>query len=100
VRVPESSDGIFAAYLQKVKERFPKGMWQSTIYREIMDELWTYLDDNDSCCPYILQKCCETLLPFNPLLNPVELAKLMDLHGAVLNISGLHLLRAVKVEVG
>jgi hypothetical protein len=100
MNVPETTDGIFATYIQKVKERFPKGTWQSTIYREIVDELWSYLEDDDTCRPYILQKCRETLLPFNPFLNPVELAKLMDLNGAVLNLGGLHLLRAVKVEVG
>ncbi len=42
----------------------------------------------------------DTTAMFNPFLNPVELAKLMDLNGAVLNLGGLHLLRAVKVEVG
>ncbi len=62
--------------------------------------MWSCLEDDDTCRPYLLQKCRETLLPFNPFLNPVELAKLMYLIGAVLNIGGLHLLRAVKVEVG
>jgi hypothetical protein len=98
--VPEStSDGIFDSYIKEVKKCFPKGTWQSTIYREIVDEHWSYLEDSDNCRPYLLQKCHETLLPFNPFLNPVELAKLMDLNGAVLNLGGLHLLRAVKVEV-
>jgi hypothetical protein len=86
---------MFMAYIAKVKNRFPKGTWRSMIYREIIDELWLYLEHDDTCRPYILQKCRDTLLPFNPFLNPVELAKLMDLNGAVLNISsGLHQLRA------
>jgi hypothetical protein len=91
---------MFQGYIKKVKESFPKGTWQSTVYREIVDDMWTYLKDDGMCRPYILQKCRETLLPFNPFLNPIELAKMMDLHGAVLNISGLHLLRGVQVEVG
>jgi hypothetical protein len=95
-----SADAMFMAYIAKVKNGFPKGTWRSTIYREIVEDLWSYLEHDDACRPYLLQKCRDTLLPFNPFLNPVELAKLMDLNGAVLNISGLHLLRAVKVEVG
>jgi hypothetical protein len=76
-----------------VKEQFPKGTWQSTTYHEIVDELWSYLEEDDTCHPYILQEWHDTLLPFNPFSNSVELAKLMDFNGAVLNI------RAAEVEV-
>jgi hypothetical protein len=90
--VPESLDDISASIEQLVHCTTSKGTHLSTKVRVICESVLNDVFDG-KCLPYLLKKTEGLVQRKNPYRRAMQIARILDLSGSVLNLSGYNALR-------
>jgi hypothetical protein len=92
VPIPESLDGLAASIEQIVNCTSKKGTHLATKVKVICESILTTVFDGQ-CLPYLMDRTFRMIQGENPYRRAIEIAKIIDLSGSLINLSAYDTLR-------